>query len=362
MLEFSRTPAASARAATKAADLTYSTNRNGERVQFDHPFFQSACMFVGEAMCLLTFYLLSWRARSAGKAVEGGKSGFNSLWLALPATCDLLATSTMYVGLGLTDASIFQMLRGSVIVFTGIASVVFLKRKLRAQHWTGMALVVAGVGVVGAQSYICGGGGGSGGSGGNAMLGNILIIVAQVIVAAQMVVEEKLLGAYDLPPLKVVGFEGLFGFTFISILLVVMCVWRGVGGCVLRAAGSGGIAPPRRRRLTAPPLRLTSQVLRARAVLPVHLRRLRPLRGRRGRLRADGQLARADAVAARQCVQHCVLQLLRRLRHARHVRLHAHGAGQRAHHPDLGRVADRQVGGLLLGPAAGLRGAHRRPA
>jgi hypothetical protein len=58
------------------------------------------------------------------------------------------------------------------------------------------------------------------------MLGNILIIVAQVIVAAQMVVEEKLLGAYDLPPLMVVGFEGLFGFTFISILLVVMCVGR----------------------------------------------------------------------------------------------------------------------------------------
>jgi drug/metabolite transporter (DMT)-like permease len=62
----------------------------------------------------------------------------------LPACCDMTGTSLMYVGLNLTHASVFQMLRGSVILFTGIFSVVFLGRKLYAFHWIGMMLVLFG--------------------------------------------------------------------------------------------------------------------------------------------------------------------------------------------------------------------------
>ena len=201
--------------------VQWTTNRDGISVQFNHPFFQAACMFLGEFACLVVYAITVARARSSGKEVaqSGGKKGFNPLILVLPAMCDLLATSTMYVGLGLTDASIFQMLRGSVVVFTGIFSVVFLKRKLRMHHWVGMALVVVGTGIVGSQSLVC-----SSGitANSNAWIGNILIIVAQLVVATQMVVEEKFLGQYDLPALKVVGLEGLFGFLMLSVLLVVM--------------------------------------------------------------------------------------------------------------------------------------------
>ena len=37
-----------------------------------------------------------------------------------PALCDMTATSVQYIGLTLTYASSFQMLRGAVIIFTGI--------------------------------------------------------------------------------------------------------------------------------------------------------------------------------------------------------------------------------------------------
>ncbi len=37
-----------------------------------------------------------------------------------------------------THASDFQMLRGSVVVFTGLASYLFLGRKLLRQHYVGM--------------------------------------------------------------------------------------------------------------------------------------------------------------------------------------------------------------------------------
>ena len=41
------------------------------------------------------------------------------------------------------------MLRGSIIAFTGILSVIFLKRKLRVFQWCGMAMTIIGVTLVG---------------------------------------------------------------------------------------------------------------------------------------------------------------------------------------------------------------------
>lgn len=61
----------------------------------------------------------------------------------------------MYLGLGLTHASAFQMLRGCVVLFTGLASCVFLKRKLGLPHWTGMILVTIGTAIVGTASLVC---------------------------------------------------------------------------------------------------------------------------------------------------------------------------------------------------------------
>lgn len=82
----------------------------------------------------------------------------------LPTLCDLTGTTlagayklvlyrnVMYcfacsfyfkgIGLVIVNASVWQMLRGSIIVFTGILSVLFLKRKLKCFHWVGILLVV----------------------------------------------------------------------------------------------------------------------------------------------------------------------------------------------------------------------------
>lgn len=192
-------------AATKAADQFNTLDRFGNTVQFNHPFVQAAFMFLGELSNLIPFFIMRYRQRTAGKEVEGTKKKFNLMLLAIPALCDMTATSTMYVGLSLTDASIFQMLRGSVVVFTAIFSVIFLKRKQYKFHWLGVGLVLVGTAVVGLQSLVCGGGSSSSSGGSRAMTGNILIIAAQVIVAVQMVVEEKLIGDADLHPMQVVG-------------------------------------------------------------------------------------------------------------------------------------------------------------
>jgi len=133
----------------------------------------------------------------------------------------------MYLGLTMTHASVFQMLRGSVVIFTGILSTFVLKRRLKAFQWLGMALVCAGTLVVGSSSLIspppqAGGSTPAVLKPSNPVLGNMIIVAAQIIVAIQMVIEERFLGRYNVHALEAVGWEGIWGVGFLGIALVAM--------------------------------------------------------------------------------------------------------------------------------------------
>lgn len=191
----------------------------GEHV-FDHPFVQSFAMFIGEFSCLLVFYIVLCRNKSQNKPLELPNPDFNRWVMLAPAICDCLATSMMNIGLNLTYASVFQMLRGSVVIFTGIFSVIFLGRKLYCFHWVGMFFVLCGLALVGLSSVIDSTGSDAGAR--NPVLGNIFVIFAQLIVAGQMVIEEKFVAGYNVPALLAVGLEGFFGFVIVAILVAGM--------------------------------------------------------------------------------------------------------------------------------------------
>jgi len=186
--------------------------------QFNHPFVQAGAMFVGEFLCLVVFYILTTVNRNKGLQYEVAKQGFNPWTMLIPACLDCTGTSLMYVGLTMTYPSVFQMLRGSVVIFTGIMSVVFLHRKLFAFHMAGMLLVLFGLLMVGASSVLDTS---TSSSASNPMLGNLFVVSAQVVVATQMVVEEKLIGSFDVPALQAVGLEGVFGTLIVIVALVI---------------------------------------------------------------------------------------------------------------------------------------------
>jgi hypothetical protein len=75
--------------------------------------------------------------------------GWNLFLLALPSSCDILGTTLVNVGLIMVPASIYQMVRGFLVVFVGLFSVLFLKRRLTVAQWGGLFLVVLGVSLVG---------------------------------------------------------------------------------------------------------------------------------------------------------------------------------------------------------------------
>jgi drug/metabolite transporter (DMT)-like permease len=129
----------------------------------------------------------------------------------------MAATSTMYAGLTMTSASSSQMLRGALIVFTGVFSVVFLKRKLRVFHWIGILFIIFGLIVVGLQDLLAPKK--SDEDMNRMLLGNALSVIAQVLTATQMILEEKFLTGKEIAPLEAVGLEGLFGVVVLSSLL-----------------------------------------------------------------------------------------------------------------------------------------------
>ncbi|XP_058058305.1 solute carrier family 35 member F6 [Anopheles bellator] len=213
---------------TKWADFIQSEGSDGQVRRFVHPFVQACSMFLGEFLCLLTFKAIYYHLRRKNNGAEDrhdlvrGNREFSPFVLFVPAMCDMLATSIMYVGLNMTYPSSFQLLRGSVIVFVGILSVAFLNRTLVRREWFGITFIMLGLGVVGISDVISNDTSGSQYTRNNIITGDLLIILAQIITAVQMVYEEYYVAGLDVPALQAVGWEGFFGFSMLSILLVPM--------------------------------------------------------------------------------------------------------------------------------------------
>jgi drug/metabolite transporter (DMT)-like permease len=250
---------------------------------FEQPVIQTVQMFIGESGCwlvVLGFWIhkryiankdapmlystiaqedeedgLLSRSTSVEAAHPAAKSmvaktedraeltGWKITLLALPACCDITGTTLMNVGLLFVAASIYQMTRGALVLFVGVFSVIFLKRKLYLYHWFSLFLVVLGVGLVGLAGAIFSGDKNPAepilpGHGDktehelfkaamymardvvaqaaepavlHTVLGIFLIAFAQVFTATQFCLEEWILENYALEPLKVVAWEGSFG-------------------------------------------------------------------------------------------------------------------------------------------------------
>ncbi|XP_075990720.1 transport and golgi organization 9 [Anticarsia gemmatalis] len=206
---------------TKWADKLESKGADGVERTFNHPFLQATFMFLGEMLCLLTFKLIYYKTRNTGgHALTNGNQNFNPFILMPAAMFDLIGTSIMYIGLTLTYVSSFQMFRGSIIVFVAVLSMTFLDRRIISREWGGILFVIIGLVIVGVTDAIYQTPGES--KGRNSLItGDLLIIVAQVISACQMVYEEKYVAGLNIPSMQAVGWEGVFGFSVLSFLLVI---------------------------------------------------------------------------------------------------------------------------------------------
>ncbi|KAF9566265.1 hypothetical protein CPC08DRAFT_682585 [Agrocybe pediades] len=227
-------------------------------VLYEQPVWQSLQMFVGEMLCFLPV-LYTWlktRRQSSVQLHADDDSdhdlpnklstyetleGWKVFLLWIPAACDLTGTTLMNIGLLYTPVSIYQMTRGALVLFVGVFSVLFLRRRLWLYQWISLIIVMSGVALVGysgslvkeavketvvhnlaralglqhdpntkaiEEPEVT-----------KVLIGIFFILFAQVFTATQFVVEEKIMSRYSITPLLMVGYEGLFGA--ISILMFV---------------------------------------------------------------------------------------------------------------------------------------------
>lgn len=237
--------------------LKDSANGSGEQVTFQllysfaHPFTQAFFMFCAESCCFVVFVsMLAWKKYVAprlanagagtaqGREDGGGETGAPvgvliagedyalpcnpCVWL-LPSGADFLASIIQNVGMTLTYASVYQMLRGATVVWIAIISYFWLRRRFTKVELWGMGFVVGGLSLVGLSSILSGKtSAGDRDKHKNMMLGNLLIISAQVLHAYQGVCEERLVHLYKIPPLQMVGTEGVYGIGMTLTLLAFL--------------------------------------------------------------------------------------------------------------------------------------------
>ena len=82
------------------------------------------------------------------------KTNINPLLLAIPASFDIIASTLMNIALTMVAASVYQMLRGMIIIITAGMSILFLKRKLYIHHWSSIGIIFLGVFLVGLAALL----------------------------------------------------------------------------------------------------------------------------------------------------------------------------------------------------------------
>lgn len=217
---------------------------------FDKPFFQSIAMFLSMVLALPVQEIISYFQRRSAQKKKAALSPERSpllpedsvindsegesttsaaepaapkkhkspFLIMIPAAFDLIASTIMTFGLIYISVSIFQMLRGSMVIFSTILTRIFLKgRRVRRYQLLGVVLAVVAICLVGVAGVLVPQANMSAGIG-QTIMGICLVILSQIIQAGQIVVEEFLLADLNMPPLRVVGFEGLWGLLFMIFI------------------------------------------------------------------------------------------------------------------------------------------------
>ncbi|OQR99232.1 Drug/Metabolite Transporter (DMT) Superfamily [Achlya hypogyna] len=167
-----------------------------------------------------------------------GPSWSTIMLLVIPSMLDLLNTVFANIGLLWISSSIYQMTRGSVILFNAFFSVRFMGKRLFAYHYTSILLVIIAVGMVSfaglSQAAMTSAAEPSAADTekqANQILGLSFIFAAQFLCAIQIVIEEYFLTKRQVSPMLLVGIEGLWGLVFM-VVLVPLLQWtpRGTSG------------------------------------------------------------------------------------------------------------------------------------
>lgn len=214
-------------------------------LKFSHGWFLNLVMFIGESMGIPVFYLFFNKKKSPKennddtKHIQGDqqetieeeveeeekKPEINKFLLAIPGFLDTCSTGLANIGLILLPASIYQMLKGSLIIMTFLMSKFIVKNKHTWDHYVAIPVSTTGVVLVGLSAYLNADeksdDGGNFSDAKTTLLGIVLMVIAMFILSIQFCFDEHFMRKYSCHPLICIGYEGIFGF-FINLLMCII--------------------------------------------------------------------------------------------------------------------------------------------
>lgn len=226
-----------------------SVGMTGEVEKFSYPLFQTFGMFIGmTAGLVMHFCVLSFKIPFPG--YNHAQKGYSPLensrpneplptWmyfiLIIPSLFDLVATALCMFGLRYVNVSIYQMLRGSAIVFVAILKQFVLRDVLRSYMWVGVFWNVVSIVLVGLTAMLSGSSEGGESAENNPLTGVILILLGALVQSLQYAFEEKVMSMeIAAPPLLLIGMEGLWG-TIVCVTILYPAAYFMPGpdhGCI----------------------------------------------------------------------------------------------------------------------------------
>lgn len=147
-------------------------------------------------------------------------------YLFIPSFFDMLGTTLSTLGLLYTSVSIYQLSRCSVIVVTAFFKLVILHHRLTPNMLTGVGINTFAMIIVGASALFFGNGDEQTNNTHDTITGLCLILASCVVQGAQYVFEEKVMSFDGVPPLVLVGVEGVNGLIlsiFVAFPFALLC-------------------------------------------------------------------------------------------------------------------------------------------
>ena len=202
---------------------------------FVHPFFQTLVAFLGEFSCLIGFIIQSTILRSVVNRRDMKNTNITNIippepqrpklhwiYLSVPASVDIIANTFYLYAYSFTAVSVIQMLSGMSVCMTCLYSYFFLHRKFHRHHMLGIILIVTGVATVAFVNIMDSHDVKGSSETPTKLIGVVMVIIAYTLWPIQYVIEERYLGNYHIHPLQVVGYEGLFGTSYMLLLLPIL--------------------------------------------------------------------------------------------------------------------------------------------
>ncbi|KAL4505398.1 hypothetical protein ABPG72_002460 [Tetrahymena utriculariae] len=191
------------------------------------------CYFLGESLCYI-FCVLRIKKGSHGQETKSISHNLQldiqassklPLFGLYPAVLDGIAMTLQYSSLTLISPSVYQILRGGVIIVTAILSVIVLKRKLNILNLVGLFVVLLGIIIVGGANLAFGIQQNKGdlSDSNDQVIGYTLIIVSLFANGMLFIQEEKIISTHkNIKPLDLVAFEGVWGVIYYSAFLIIL--------------------------------------------------------------------------------------------------------------------------------------------